>query len=614
MCGIAGAVNFNLSHDTINATMHHRGPDEQGNYASGRVNFFHLRLSILDITGGKQPMHLDGRYTIIFNGEIYNNNELRKQFNIQGTTSSDTETLLLLYRRFGAGLLNHLDGMFVFAIHDKEKNTVFIARDRAGEKPLYYYNDREKIVFASELNCLNEMLPLQMEETHFYHYLRLGTFYREFTPYKKVTELKAGSYLIIDCDTLQISENRWWNIHDFYLKENNDFFERSVDTVEAFFHTSVKRRLESSDLEVGCFLSGGIDSGLATAIASEYNHNLKTFTVSFDGEYNEAPLAKLVANKYNTLHTEISISFNNLKEDLEKILCNYGEPFFDSSAIPGYYVSREAKKYLTVIINGDGADELFGGYRRYVPFSKYDFFKKNLLVKGGASFIKKLMPLSDNKRSKYNYLYRLASLASKSHLDIYLSAGVDIFEDFENNINANEDYLKSIQKDFEQIAHSKLSGLKKIMNMDFDTNLFSDLLVKMDIATMANSLEGRSPFLSKELLEYVPGMNDRYKINRGTTKYLLRHLAKKYLPETLVNQPKRGFEIPLKNWVNGQLKDMMHDYIGSSTSLNKKLINQLFVTNLLDNKIKISQEKRAKILWTIFSMEVWYKKVYLNNQ
>ncbi len=613
MCGIAGAVNFNLSHDIIKATMFHRGPDEQAGYTSGNVNFYHLRLSILDIGGGKQPMHLGDKYSIIFNGQIYNHKEVRSQFNLEGKTYSDTETLLLLYQKFGTDFLQHLDGMFVFAIHDKEKNTIFIARDRAGKKPLYYYKDNKKIVFTSELNCLKGLLPLQMEEQNFYHYLRLGTFYRQFTPYKNVKEVEAGSFLVVDCATLQIQQTRWWNIHHLYLRENNDTFEKAVDTVDTFLHSSVKRRLESSDLEVGCFLSGGIDSGLATAIASEYKQDLKTFTVSFDGEYNEAPLAKLVAEKYGTHHTEINISFDHLKDDLENILSNYGEPFFDSSAIPSYYVSREAKKYLTVIINGDGADELFGGYRRYVPFSKYDFFKKNLLVKNGASFIKKFLPPSDNKRSKYNYLYRLASLASKSHLEIYLSAGVDIFEDFENNITADYDYLETIKKDFDVIAGSKLSGLKKIMNMDFDTNLFSDLLVKMDIATMANSLEGRSPFLSKELLEYVPSMNDKYKINGGTTKYLLRHLAKKYLPETLVSQPKRGFEIPLKNWVNGQLKDMMNDYIGSSSSLNKKFIQPGFVNRLLENKIKISQEKRAKILWTIFSMEVWYKKVYLDN-
>ena len=613
MCGIAGSINFNLSPQNINSTMHHRGPDEQGEYIYGNVNFFHLRLSILDIAGGSQPMHLDDKYTIIFNGEIYNHSELRKQFNLIGNTSSDTETLLLLYKKFGTDFLKYLDGMFAFAIHDKTNNTLFLARDRAGKKPLYIYNDDKKIVFASELNCLKGLLPLQMEENNFYHYLRLGSFYRNATPYKNVTEMQAGSFVIIDCASLQIQQTRWWNIHDFYLKQNNDSFENSLSTVDKLLHTSVKRRLESSDLEVGCFLSGGIDSGLTTAIASEYNKKVKTFTVSFKDEYNEAPLAKLVAEKYNTHHTEINISFDNLKNDLENILCNYGEPFFDSSAIPGYYVSKEAKKHLTVIINGDGADELFGGYRRYVPFSKYDFFKKNLLVKSGATFIKKLLPFSDDKKSRYNYLYRLASLASKSNLDIYLSAGVDILEDFEENITAGYDYLEPIKDDFDKIAASPLSGLKKIMNMDFDTNLFSDLLVKMDIATMANSLEGRSPFLSKELLEYVPGINDKFKINGSTTKYLLRNLAKKYLPVQLINQPKRGFEIPLKSWVNGELKEMINDYVRSSTALHKKYIHPQFVNDLLDDKIKIPQEKKAKIIWTLFSMEVWYKKVYLSN-
>ncbi len=612
MCGIAGAINFDLSREVILDTMYHRGPDEQAGYISNSVNFFHLRLSILDISGGKQPMSLAGKYTIIFNGEIYNHQELRRQFNITAQTSSDTETLLLLYEKFGTDFLQYLDGMFVFAIHDKEKNTIFIARDRAGKKPLYYYKDENKFVFASELNCLKGLLPLQMDEDNFYQYLRLGTFYRQFTPYKNVTELTAGTFIIVDCNSLEVNQTRWWNIHQFYLKENEDDFEKCVTMVDAFLHTAIKRRLESSDLEVGCFLSGGIDSGLVTAIASGYNNKLKTFTVSFEGEYNEAPLAKLVADKYKTHHTEIKISFAHLRDDVEKILTNYGEPFFDSSAIPSYYVSSEAKKYLTVILNGDGADEVFGGYLRYVPFGKYDFFKKNILIKKGASLIKKMLPPSDNKKSKYNYLYRLSSLASKSHLEIYLSAGVDIFEDFENNITADFDYMQCIKNDFDIISGANLSGLKKIMNMDFDTNLFSDLLVKMDIATMANSLEGRSPFLSKEILEYVPAIKDKYKIQGATTKPLLRQLAKKYLPAELVNQPKRGFEIPLKNWVNNELRDMISDYILSPNALYKNFLSKNFVEDLINKKIKISEEKRAKILWTIYSMEVWYKTVYLN--
>ena len=611
MCGIAGAINSNYSYDSVINSMMHRGPDDHSSYQHKNVDFFHLRLSILDVACGNQPMHLGEKYTIIFNGEIYNHAEIRKMFGLDGNTLSDTETLLLLYDRFGTSFLQYLDGMFVFVIHDKINNKLFIARDRAGEKPFYYFFDHKKFVFASELNCLKSMVSLEIETVNFSQYLRLGSFYRQFTPYKNVTELKAGSFLIVDCNLLSITEKRWWNINDYYQKDNGDSLETALQKTSNFLRTSVKRRIESSDLEVGSGLSGGIDSGLVTAIASEYNDRLQTFTVSFEGEYDEALLAKLVSEKYKTRHTEIKISFENLRNDLEKILCNYGEPFFDSSAIPSYYVSREAKKYVTVILNGDGADELFGGYRRYVPFAKYDFFKKNYLVKNGASFIKKSLPVSNNKKSLYNYLYRLASLASNSDLEIYLSAGVDIFENYQQYIiDPGFDYLKPIKDDFDKIANGKLSGLKKIMNLDFDTNLFSDLLVKMDMATMTNSQEGRSPFLSKELLEYIPSLPDNYKIRGKTTKYALRQLAKKYLPNTLINQPKRGFEIPLKKWIDNELKEIVFDYLSTDKNFYSNFVQPKFVKDVLYKKIKIADEKRAKILWTLLSLEVWYKKVY----
>jgi asparagine synthase (glutamine-hydrolysing) len=612
MCGIAGAVNHKLNYGQVNGSMFHRGPDEQNNFLAGNVDLYHLRLSILDISGGKQPMTIDDRYTIIFNGQIYNHNELRRLHNLTGNTYSDTETLLLLYRKLGTAFLSDLEGMFVFAIYDSVEQTLFIARDRAGKKPLYVYTNGEKLIFASELNCLKSQVRLEMDPQHFYTYLRLGSFYKSATPYKNVKELAAGSSLLINCQSMQVNEQRWWNINEHYQLSSGDTFEAALEKVDALLHQSVKRRVESSDLEVGSFLSGGIDSGLVTAIASEYNRNIKTFTISFDGEYDEAPLAKLVADKYNTNHTEIKISFDDLKYDLEKIISNYGEPFFDSSAIPSYYVSKEAKRYVTVILNGDGADELFGGYRRYVPFSRYDFFKSAAPVKNIAGFARKILSASDNKKSAYNYFYRLLSLASKQSLEIYLSAGVDIMEDYEQHIiNPGGDYLAGMRRDFNDIISADISGLKKIMNMDFNSTLFSDLLVKMDIANMANSLEGRSPFLCKELLEYAPGLKDSYKINGRNTKFLLRKLATKYLPAALINQPKRGFEVPLKNWIEKDLKEMVQDYVGSPNALNKQFLQKDFVAALLNNKVKMSAEKRAKILYTLMSMEIWYKNIYL---
>jgi len=612
MCGIAGSVNYKLSYHKVNEAMLHRGPDEQNGYSYENVDLYHLRLSILDISGGKQPMHLYERYTIIFNGEIYNHAELRKQFGLKGVSYSDTETILLLFHQFREKCLDLFDGMFAFAIHDKIEHTLFLARDRAGKKPLYMYNDGQKIVFASELNCLKALLPLEIDERNLLQYMRLGVFYKSLTPYKKVKELEPGSYAIIDCKNISVTITKWWNIHDFYLQQNTDSFDTALEKVNGLLTTSVKRRMESSDLEVGCFLSGGIDSGLVTSIASQLTDKLKTLTVSFDGEYDEAPLAKLVADKYKTDHTVVGISFDDLKNDVEQIIANYGEPFYDSSAIPSYYVSKAAKELVTVILNGDGADELFAGYRRYVPFSKYDFFKKNMMVSAAANTFIKCLPTPHDKKTNFNFLYRLLNFAGKSDLDIYFAAGVDIIEGYEKNLLTNDyDYLSEMNSGFHQINNSSLSGLKKLMNLDFDSNFSGQMLTKIDIATMQHSLEGRSPFMSKEMLEYAPTLNDQFKINGTNTKYLLRTLAKRYLPALLINQPKRGFEIPLKSWVNGELKEIIQDYLGNSNAYHTNLLRKGFIEKLLSDKIKMPAEKRAKILWTVFSLEVWYKKVYL---
>lgn len=611
MCGIAGSVNYPFPEKNIVGSLGHRGPDEQGTYASRNVQFYHLRLSILDIACGKQPMHLDDRYTIIFNGEIFNHSEVRQQLGLSGKTSSDTETLLLLYEKFGTDFLNYLDGMFAFAIHDKVKNSLFIARDRAGVKPLYYFFDGHSFVFASELNGLKSILPLEINKNHFYQFLRFGTFYKKNTPYQNVSELYAGTYLEINCDRLEIKETTWWNIHEQYLKKSTDTFETSVEKTDAFLHKAIRRRIETSDLEVGAFLSGGIDSGLVTSIAHQYKPGIKTFTISFDGNYDEAPLAALVAKKYHTDHHEIKISFDHLQDDVEKILANYGEPFFDSSAIPSYYVSKAAKEHVTVILNGDGADELFGGYRRYVPFAQHDFFESGGFIKSSAKFLKNLLPASNEKKSRYNYVYRLLSFASISGPDIYLSAGVDIFEGYLKFLKSGDlNYMQDYREDFARICNSKLSGLDKLMNLDFEINLFNDLLVKMDIATMSNSQEGRSPFLCKEFLEYIPSLPDNYKVKGKQTKVLLRTLAQKYLPDTLINQPKRGFEIPLKHWIDHQLKTIIGDYIYSPTNLYSEFVDADFIHKLWDRKIRIPDEKRAKILWALFSLEVWNKKEY----
>lgn len=609
MCGIAGAVNYKLDIPLLTKDLWHRGPDEQATFTTDTLQLHHHRLAILDIASGKQPMKFKD-LIIIFNGQIYNHLEIRKKYNLDCTTHSDTETILHAYAKLGPDCLHDFDGMFALAIYDSSSQNLFLARDRAGKKPLYYYTDDTKFVFCSELKALRNQLPLSINDANIQEYVRMGYFYHGATAYQHVFEIPSGSYANVSLTDTVVKVKEWWNIHSFYQQINTDDFTTALTKVDDMLHEAVKNRVESSDLEVGSFLSGGIDSGIVTAIAKEYSSTLKTFTVSFDGVYDEAPLAKLVAEKYKTNHYEIKITYDNLINDVEKIMTNYGEPFFDNSAIPSYYVSKAAKEHLTVILNGDGGDEIFGGYRRYVPFSKYDFFKSGKLARKFASGIHSLMPASHNKKSKYNFLYRLTDIARKNNLDIYLTSTIDIFEGYEKYLLGNDDFLGPVKRDFDAMNDSGLSGLQKIMNLDFDNILTGILLVKIDIATMANSLEGRSPLLCKKILEYVPGLPDNYKIRGVQTKYLLRKLAEKYLPELLINQPKRGFEPPLKEWVNNQLRPVIGDYLMSSDAYYTSFISKKFIEGLFDDKIKVPAEKRIKMLWLAFTLELWYQKVY----
>lgn len=600
MCGIAGGLYLERNQiDRIIQSLYHRGPNEQAYTQFQNLTLIHTRLSIQDIQFGQQPYHV-GHYSIIFNGEIYNHLELRKTHLPKESfdTQSDTETLLRLYIKFKQNAFHLLDGMFAFCILDKKKRQLTLARDRAGKKPLYIYKKDNQLFFASELNTIKTSIPaLSINDKAIASYLQCGFFHTEFTPYQDVKTLASGMSYEINLDTLIITKTNYFNIMDFYQKKSNRSFESAVTTCDQILHKSIQNRLISSDLDVGAFLSGGIDSSLIVAIASQYRKKIKTFTVKFNNTYDESSLAKLTANKYKTDHHELSISLN-LKHDIEKILLHYGQPFMDSSAIPSFYVSKEAKKHVSVILNGDGADELFGGYRRYIPIAN----NLNKIAKS-LRFLTNTLPMPHNKQSIYNYIYRLLRLSNKTGLDFYLSATSDIFED-EFTFNQNNTCLNQLSEIVTSILNSSLSPLDQLLYLDFKLLLFSDLLIKMDIATMANSLEGRSPFLSKYMLEFAPTLPDNHKVNGTRSKHILRYLSKKYLPKQLVSQPKRGFEVPLKSWVNNELKDPIYDNLRQN-SYSSQFINQSFINALLNKTQSISEEKRAKMLWAMYCLEIW---------
>lgn len=611
MCGIFGTLNIPVSDraSEIFSGLYHRGPNAKGFSLENYVELYHTRLSIQDLNiTGRQPMHHHG-LTIAFNGEIYNHMELRKKYGLYAESNSDTKTLLMLFELMGIKMLDKLDGMFAFAIYDQFKDELFLARDRAGKKPLYIYNNEQGTAFSSELNILYQVFQPELDYSSLSSYLYLGFHYRKNTPYKKIFELENGRYLKINTKTLKEEYIKWFDISKNYINGLELSYNEAITELDVRLKRAVSRRIESSDLEIGSFLSGGIDSGLVSAMAAMHKPKLKTFTVKMDGSYDESQLALQVAKKYQTQHHTIEISFSDLQNDIEKILINYGEPFCDNSAIPSYYIAKEAKKYVNVVLNGDGADELFAGYRRYVPFNYFNLLNAGKLSQYSAKVLLSILPTAHEKQSNYNYLYRLLKLASRSDLlETYTSATTDIMVGFEEAFIVQPE-LDDIDYDLRMINELEISSLSKMLLMDSQTILFSALLPKMDIATMAHSLEGRSPFLSKDILEFAPRLDDKYKINGLKTKSILRDLAKKYLPQELIEQPKRGFEIPLKKWINNQLKDIVNDYLLASNSIYPSLIKKKFVLGLLDGKVNISEEKRIKILFNLFALEVWHKNI-----
>lgn len=610
MCGIIGSVNIKFDVNSCTSSLLHRGPDEQNTFMDEKVLLHHLRLTILDSEGGKQPMHYLDRYVIIFNGEMYNHMKVREELKLECQSRSDTETILHAYHKLGAKCLNYFDGMFALCIYDKKERKLFLARDRAGKKPLYFYHKSDNFAFASELNALRKQLDLKINEEHINEYL-IGAFINGKTAYDNVKELLGGCYMILDIDKPIPQIQRWWNINNTYNNPVKDDYSTVKANVKQYLNDAVLSRIDSSDLEVGTFLSGGIDSGLVTAMAAKINPSIQAFTIAFEGAFDESKLATLVAKKYNISHEIINIKFDNLQNDFEKIISNYGEPFADSSAIPSYYVSQAAKKHLTVVLNGDGADELFAGYRRYVLASKYDLYNMPGWAKKLSKLGNNILPEAHNKKSYYNYFKRLVNIFSTEGKDVYWATTSDMWTGFENQFNELPKSDSIIYNLMSLLENSrKLTGLQKQMNLDFLVLLGGILLKKMDIATMANSLEGRSPFLCKELLNYAPRISDSYKIKGTQTKYVLRDIAKDLLPPELVNQPKRGFEIPLKNWVENEFSDMINDRIATGNDYVSKFIDKKFLRKLIDNKIPISKEKRAKMLYRLLVTEIWYNENY----
>ena len=624
MCGIAGIwdpkeKNINKLIENVRAMtdiLAHRGPDGEGLYIDEGQGIVlgHRRLAILDLTPtGHQPMEsFCGNYIITYNGEVYNYKELRARLLLEGIKfkgSSDAEVIVAAISQWGIEKsLSSFNGMFALSVWDKRKKILILARDQIGKKPLYYYFNDNKFYFSSEIKAIRLLIPysdLRIDLDSVFEYLLFGIIPGSHTIYEKIKELEPGCLMVLKKpDEYEIK--KYWN-PDWKPEVKTSDTEIISHTEELLKH-AIKIRFRS-DVPVGIFLSGGVDSSLITAIASrELGYSIPTFSVGFDDyAFDERKQAKKVSQIYNTKHREVL-----LRPDIQKVLPlvvqAYDEPFSDPSAVPSYLISQYAVNHLKVTLNGDGGDELFCGYRRHLAAFYSKFFYR---IKPATKILYKMLPSSHKYRSYYSLFNRFVEGVSSNSLEKLVSVWfTDLFQEEELKQLLTEEYVGLFEKrkrisDIYAKEPKNPNLLDNIVRMDFIWSLPYDLLVKMDIAAMANSLETRSPFLDKELVEFALRIPCERKLGIFKTKYILRKLSFKYLPKEICNAPKRGFEIPLDTWLSGPLRKMSEDLILSTSKLISPIFQISKLQRLLRNRQNINNRKWSMTVWSLMMLFAW---------
>jgi len=606
MCGIVGIVNFKdkLLHTkevikTMCDSIAHRGPDEFGYHYEDNLVLCHRRLSIIDLSGGKQPMqNKDKNYTVTYNGEIYNFKEIRSELEKLGHTfssHSDTEVLLNAFIEYGVDCFTRFNGMFAVAIWNKQDQELVIARDKTGKKPLYYCYKNNMIVFASELKAIYpaNVSDKQIDDKAVQDYFTLGYVPTPRTIYKDIQKLPPASYAVIKKESLKIST--YWDVK---FQAGIDSYSNYRENSKKILFESVERRLVS-DVPFGAFLSGGIDSSVIVSMMQEImDVPVKTFSIGFDvDEFSELNDARQIANKLGAEHTEFVIDKNCL-DIYDEFIDFYDEPFADSSSLPTYYVSKLASDHVKMVLTGDGGDECFGGYKRYSRHLLNNKIKAFFPDKELAYKILSSIPRYGNKAE------RVVKRANARFPQNYLQeVALCTDETIANLIPTISGY--STYDSFEDLFTTQNTELESIYYGDIKSYMLDDILVKVDRMSMANSIELRSPFLDSNLLEYAATIPEKYKTNQKVGKIILRDIAADYVSSSIVKGKKRGFAIPLKEWFKHDLKSMLQDIINSNSKSD--LFDYDFVNNLITQHDTNSQDN-SELLWQILCFERWSTK------
>lgn len=626
MCGINGIFNFyekGINEEIIkkmNNTLGHRGPDDQGVFIEGNIGLGNTRLSVLDLSSaGHQPMsNKSENLYITYNGEIYNYREIREILQKTGyhfKSGTDTEVILHSYEEWGPECLSRFVGMFAFAIWDKKYNRLFIARDRLGIKPLYYWLDNEKLVFASEIKSILEdsRIERRIDPKGLINYFTFGHSVAPDTIYQNIKKLLPGHYLV--CENGKASIRQYWDAPLPGCTENMGVAYYKSKVYE-FLEQSVQRRM-IADVPLGVFLSGGIDSSIITGLMSQLSDQpVRTFSVGFDfgEEYNELEDARLVAEHFDTEHHELLLNDRDMVEVLQKLVYHYDEPFGDAAAFPTYLVSEHARDYVTVCLSGEGGDETFGGYRRYSieRFSEYyqrlPKFLKNDIIKRAAN----ALPRSRRIKMVFNTMSIDDPIVRYGNWLTVFNGEMKAFlfeSSFQKNVREFDGY-DAYRKYYPK--NGNLSLLDKIMYVDQKTWLPDTYLEKVDKASMAVGLETRVPFLDHQLVEFVATIPSQYKIKGFDTKYILRQAMKDLLPKEVLIKRKHGFAVPTDPWFRGEMKDFIQEILFGDRARSSGFFDFDYIEKLYNDHIR-GREDRSTHIWLLLNFELWHDRFMMEN-
>ena len=612
MCGITGYISEQIKKqelvEAVNS-LKHRGPDNQSVWTAGNVGLGHARLSILDLSAGaNQPMiSHDGRFIVVYNGEVYNYRELAKKHQITTKTNSDTEVILELFAKLGPDFVNELNGMFAIAIFDKHNQRLFLFRDRIGIKPLYYFFDGENFAFASEIKALLKYNVvregLKINKSTIASFLHLGYIPEPHTFFESIYKFPSGSSGVFEGNKFEIKP--YWEIENKISETAVSDFTSAKKQLNDLLVSSVKMRL-ISDVPIGTFLSGGIDSSLVTAVAQSLSVKpVKTFSIGFkDSKFNEAEYAKEVAGYLKTEHHEFIVTEKDVLDLADRFFETYDEPFADSSGFPTMLVSELAKQYVTVALSGDGGDELFHGYGMYRWAKRLN----SPLIKIFRKPLAAVLSMSSNRHKRVAGLFRYENGQSiKSHI---FSQEQYFFSTAELKGLLAEEYSYRLQETFD--VQRELTPAEAQSLFDLKNYLKDDLLVKVDRAGMQSALEIRVPLLDHRIVEFALNLHPQLKIRDKEQKYLLKQVLYDYVPEKFFARPKWGFSIPLEKWLRTDLKYLLDKYT------SKEVIERFGVVNF-EKVEKIKQSYLSGVdylynrLWLIIVLHKMLEK-YFNEK